>query len=201
VEPAFPNLTFDEPLMLIPTPAPGSTELFLGTRQGEVYRFEDDQSATSATLVLDVTSNVHVYEDSGFLGLALHPEFGQAGSPNRGYLYVYYTSELDPDERFLYLLRYTIPDGSLVADLNSELILIRHRYEPGSHFGGDMFFGPDGFLYLAIGDQFNYDPAQEIDTNFEGKVLRIDVDQDLAKSHVPLRSLPLAGSFSDEFIG
>jgi uncharacterized repeat protein (TIGR03806 family) len=200
VEVAFPNLVFDHPMMLIP--APNADELFLGTREGEVFRFADDQNATTATQVIDLTTEVLAYEDSGFLGLALHPEFGLPGSPNRGYFYVYYTSEADPVERYLILARYTIPDGLLAADTASEQVLIRHRQVgPGAHFGGDMFFGDDGFLYLPIGDQYQYTNAQDTVNNLEGGVLRIDVDQDGSRSHAPRRSLPLAGRYADEFTG
>src|SRR5690606_1025991 len=127
---------------------------------------------------------------------ALHPEFGQAGSPNRGYIYVYYRYNPDgnvPDCEtggFLRLSRFTRPDGSDEFDPASELVMIQVFDEMCWHGGGAMFFDQEGYFYLATGDaggiNDEYQTTQRINERFFGGLLRIDVDQDPARSH-PIR--------------
>ena len=94
-----------------------------------------------------------------------------------------------------------MPDGSAVADMNSEVVLIDQFDRSIWHNGGAMFFNPDdGFLYLTLGDEGpnpQYANSQVIDKKLFGGVIRIDVDQNLALSH-PIRRQPLSetGQFS-----
>lgn len=197
---AFPQLQFDDPTCFVPEPR--TNRLYVGGRQGAIYFFENDPAATNKTLFLDLTAQTQGYDDCGLLGMAFHPEYGIGGSPNRGYVYVYYSFSVEPIVNpaveapgYNRLSRFTVPDGSLMADTNSELVLINQFDRHIWHNGGGMFFGPDGFLYLSNGDGGGindpYDKAQEIDSGLFSGVLRIDVDMDPAKSH-PIRRQPLS---------
>ena len=118
-------------------------------------------------------------------------------STNRGYFYVAYCYSPSPvavpdANTLMYdrLSRFTIPDGSSVADPNSELVLINQFDRNIWHNNSGMFFGADGFLYVGngdeggAGDQFNN--SQIITNGFFSGVFRIDVDNNPARSH-PIR--------------
>ena len=178
-------------------------------REGQIWSFPINPAASAKTLVLDLSAHCQGWSDCGLLGLAFHPQFGQAGSPNRGYIYVYYSytpgpvvgsASAPPDNyttrSYNRLSRFTIPDGSAVVDPNSELVLINQYDRDLWHNGGAMFFGPDGFLYLTNGDEGGaddqYNQSQKINSGLFGGVLRIDVDQNPAVSH-PIRRQPQSG--------
>jgi uncharacterized repeat protein (TIGR03806 family) len=201
---AFPNLTFQDPTFL--TFEPGANRLYVCSREGYIWFFTNDPNTTTKTLFLDLSAKTQGWDDCGLLGIAFHPEYGQAGSPNRGYVYVYYQYQMPgniqgsatvrpPADTLSYnrLSRFTVPTGSAVADPNSEVILInlfdRHLW----HNGGGMFFGADGFLYLSNGDEGGasdqYNQAQKLNGSLFSGVLRIDVNQDPTKSH-PIRRQP-----------
>jgi glucose/arabinose dehydrogenase len=131
------------------------------------------------------------------LGFALHPEFGLTSSTNRGFVYVYYSYSPTPTnnpglDTVMYnrLSRFTVPDGGLIADPASEMVLINQFDRNFWHNGGGIFFGPDGFLYLSNGDeggeyeQFNN--SQVISNGFFAGIFRIDVDMKPDRSH-PIR--------------
>ncbi len=82
--PAFPNLTFDDPIAM--TPDPRGERLYVVEREGRVVSFLNDRNATESTVVLDLRHQTQGNSDSGMLSIAFHPQFGVPGSPNRGYL-------------------------------------------------------------------------------------------------------------------
>ena len=141
--------------------------------------------------------------------LVFHPEFGQAGSPNRGYVYITYkwkpASGGNADEAYWRLSRFNVPDGGQAADPGSEQILIQQYDRQQFHDSGCMSFGPDGYLYVGIGDeggandQFNV--GQKIDDRLFSGILRIDVDNG-PNSH-PIRRQPqqlaMPGGWPDSF--
>jgi glucose/arabinose dehydrogenase len=192
---AFPNLTFDHPVGLYPEP--NSSRLYVTEWDGRIYSFTNNPSTTQKTLVLDLSAVTQSSNDCGLMGLAFHPEFGMTNSTNRGYFYVAYCYSPSPvavptTETPMYdrLSRFTIPDGSSVADSNSELVLINQFDRNIWHNNSGMFFGADGFLYVGNGDeggawdQFNN--SQIITNGFFSGVFRIDVDSNPARSH-PIR--------------
>ena len=85
--PAFPNVTFNSPLTWAMHPR--ENRVFVGQRDGKVYHMENTSTVTSKTLFIDLSSEVGVVWDGGFLGMVLHPEFGDPTSPNRNYFFVY----------------------------------------------------------------------------------------------------------------
>ena len=127
VVPAFPNLTFQNPVGLIPEP--GSNRLCVHSREGRIYAFENDPAVRETQLFLDISSRTQGWDDCGLLGMAFHPEYGRTNSPNRGYVYIFYQYSSDPipgparppEKTAAYnrLSRFTVPDGSRSADPNS----------------------------------------------------------------------------------
>jgi uncharacterized repeat protein (TIGR03806 family) len=202
---AFPNLTFEDPTFL--TFAPRTNLLYVCGRQGTIWVFQNDPNTATKTEFLNLTNRNQGYDDCGLLGMAFHPEFGQSGSTNRGYVYVYYqytpaptnSAPNRPDVNtvsYNRLSRFTVPDGTFTADPNSEQVLINQFDRNLEHDGGAMFFGSDGFLYVSNGDEGRsddyYGNAQKINKGLFSGVLRIDVNQDPTRSH-PIRRQPLSG--------
>lgn len=181
---AFPKLTFKNPLLL--RNAPGTERLFIGEQEGKLYSFPNDQQVSKADLFLDLTTEIHSWDPKGkvkgvgnLYGLAFHPQFAK----NR-FCYVCYV--LDSKTSGEQLL-----DGSRVSrfsvsktdpprvDPKSEKILI--TWMAGGHNGGDLHFGPDGFLYISTGDAADPNPPDRLDTGQDlsdllSSILRIDVD-------------------------
>lgn len=191
---AFPNLTFVDPVQIIELP--GQNKFLVAGKKGSLWTFDNNPNVVTKQVFLNVEPVVRTGGDTGLLGVVLHPEYGQPGSPNRGYLYVFYRYTLDQSrqEAYMRLSRFTVPDGAAVADRNSEYVLIQQYDRHDWHNGGGMFFGPDGFLYLTIGDeggandQFN--STQKLNDGLFSGVLRIDVDQRGGSISHPIRRQP-----------
>ncbi|MBI4733005.1 MAG: PQQ-dependent sugar dehydrogenase [Chloroflexi bacterium] len=109
--------------------------------------------------------------EQGLLGLAFHPDYAQ-----NGYFYVNYT---DVNGDTVIARFQASPDDPNRADPQSELILLQVDQPYANHNGGGLAFGPDGYLYIGLGDGGSAgDPAgnaQNSDT-YLGKMLRLDVD-------------------------
>jgi glucose/arabinose dehydrogenase len=134
------------------------------------------------------------YDERGLLGLAFHPQFAQNGR-----LFVYYSVPLQPamPDSFDHanrLVEFRVSrESSNRADPNSGRILLELAWPYSNHNGGTLAFGPDGYLYVPLGDGGNRDDegrghvqdwydgnaggnAQNLEANLLGKILRIDVD-------------------------
>lgn len=206
-ENAFPNLTFVDPLWL--TEIPGTTQLLLVGKNGQIWRFENNPAVTQGqvTKVLEWVSNTQSSEDQGFYSLVFHPQFGQPGSPNANYVYVCYNhrpalSGADSNHSFWRVSRFTWLPASGTLDPASEYVMMNQYDRCRWHNGGAMFFGPDGFLYINCGDGGDsgegggltgadgaLSRTQRLDWGLFSGVFRIDVDNDPAKSH-PIRRQP-----------
>jgi uncharacterized repeat protein (TIGR03806 family) len=206
-ENAFPNLTFVDPLWL--TEVPGTDDLLLVGKNGQLWRFENNPAVTQAqvTKVLEWVANTQSSEDQGFYSLVFHPEFGQAGSPNENYAYVCYNhkpalTDADSNHSFWRVSRFTWDTGSGTLIPGSEFVLMNQYDRCRWHNGGAMFFGQDGFLYINCGDGGDstqggglagadgaLSRTQRLDCGLFSGVFRIDVDNDPAKSH-PIRRQP-----------
>ncbi len=122
---------------------------------------------------LDIRNRVEAGGEKGLLGLAFSPRFA---SDRR--FYVYYTHRRG---RSLYgrLSRFEVsPEGGDKADADSEEVLLEVAQPWGNHNGGDLHFGPDGHLYLGLGDGGAAgDPEDNARdrTNLLGALVRIDV--------------------------
>ncbi|WP_188369164.1 PQQ-dependent sugar dehydrogenase [Muriicola marianensis] len=183
-EEAFPNLTFQYPVEIQPS-VDGTDRIFVVEQPGRIVVFPNDPGVTTAqkSVFLDLTGVVSYSsgQEIGLLGLAFHPNYNV-----NGYFYVYYTapSSVSGINVEIVLARYQVsntdPDS---ANPGSELILFSFDKNQSSsnHNGGKIAFGPDGYLYISVGDGGGAgDPnknAQDLDNIF-GSILRIDVDVD-----------------------
>jgi glucose/arabinose dehydrogenase len=153
--------------------------LFMVHRWGLIQMVED-LAAPAITTFLDIQPRVERGEvEQGMLGLEFHPNYQE-----NGFFYIFYTAKVetaDGLESHMRLSQLQVSDSDPNAALpDSEIILISQKDPFWSHNGGDIAFGPDGYLYLSIGDGGgNYDftdNSQRIDGGFFGGILRIDVD-------------------------
>ena len=129
---------------------------------------------------LDLSSRITTRgNEQGLLGLVFHPAYS-----DNGYFFVNYTDT----QGTTVIARYQASPGSLIADPTSEAVLLRVPQPYPNHNGGGLAFGPDGFLYIGLGDGGSaWDPqgnAQNPNTLL-GKMLRIDVNEPQDLYRVP----------------
>ncbi|MEM1109356.1 MAG: PQQ-dependent sugar dehydrogenase [Planctomycetota bacterium] len=178
---AFPNLKFDRPVYLA-APPDGTDRVVVVEQQGKVWLFDNrpDVRPNERTLALDLTVR-RKHNEEGLLGLAFHPDFY-----DNGQVFVHYSAGNDPERpnqgsknRRGIISRFTFNADRTTVDSASEEIILEVPQPYGNHNGGQLDFGEDGYLYIAVGDggaggdPQNY--AQDL-TNILGTILRIDVD-------------------------
>ncbi|MFD5317504.1 PQQ-dependent sugar dehydrogenase [Streptomyces sp. NPDC127098] len=150
----------------IAAPDDGTDRLFIVEKRGTVRVYHPD-TGLAATPLIDLTATVDESgNERGLLGIALAPDFNASRE-----LYLAYTAL--PDGAVT-LGRYDLDDASLTPLLSQE------HAEYSNHNGGQIAFGPDGYLYFGIGDGGGsgdpYDSGQRLDTLL-GKILRLDVSR------------------------
>lgn len=172
--PAYPNLVLDDNATAAAIPPDGSRHIVVALQRGQVRTLPEDKNGTEAPMFLDLREKMRTetgFED-GLHGLAFHPRFAKERR-----VYVCYTQS---DPRRTVLSEFTVPDGGAFrADVGSERTVLEFPHPLGNHWGGGITFGPDGFLYLGIGDGGLRDDPYRLGQNLwtlHGKILRIDVD-------------------------
>ena len=148
VERVFPALTFNSPLAMLQAPNDAS-RWFVVEQGGVVRAFANTPAVATATTFADISGRVTFTGEAGLLGMAFHPNFP---ADRRVYLFYSHTdATLGLVSR---LSEFTSTIGGLTLDPNSEQILITIPKPNGqtNHNGGNLAFGPDGFLYAGIGD-------------------------------------------------
>lgn len=158
----------------------GSNRMFVATQYGSIHWFENRSDATEMHTFLDIRDRVmpfkHWENEEGFLGLTFHPKFKENGQ-----FFVYY-SIVPTRERphTIRISRFTVrEDNPNEGDPDSEEILLEIDEPYWNHKGGTVVFGPDGYLYLGVGDGGLFNDPHMHGQNLHslmGKVLRIDVD-------------------------
>jgi len=147
----------------------GSGRLFIVSQRGSIYIWDGSQVLN--TPFLDIESRVDFGGEQGLLGLAFHPDYS-----NNGQFYVHYSDSTGGDT---VVSEFTVSGNPDQADAGSEVIIFAENQPFSNHNGGTIQFGPDGFLYVALGDGGSGgdpgDRAQDLD-NTLGKILRFDVD-------------------------
>ncbi len=171
VERVFPNLDFSR-LTNLAQPDDGSNRLFVTQQSGLIRVFPNRQDVTEAPVFLDLRDRVsEVHNEEGLLGIAFGPAFKDSG-----FFYVYYSAS---SPRRSVLSRFSVSgvDPNL-ADVDSELVILEIPEPAGNHNGGQLAFGPDGFLYIGVGDGGRggdpFGNGQNTGTLL-GTILRIDV--------------------------
>ncbi len=172
----------------------GSNRVFVATQRGVIHVFPNDQAAAQTKVFLDIQPRVRYHEETneeGFLGLAFHPRY-----KSNGHFFVFYTPKKDKLVNVLSRFRVRADDPDR-ADPDSEEVLLRIKRPFWNHDGGTLCFGPDGYLYVALGDGGSandpFNNAQNLKTLL-GKVLRLDVDRkDDGKPYAVPKDNPFVG--------
>jgi len=171
----------------------GSGRIFIVEQHGRILILDDDGSTTP---FLDINERVASPaagggNEQGLLSVAFPPGFAE-----KGYFYVYYTMR-DGDN---VVSRFSLADDPNLANPESEeqIIVLPHP-QYTNHNGGQLAFGPDGYLYIATGDGGGggdpLDNAQD-PASLNGKLLRIDVEMESLRTK---RSKPYARSSSQKY--
>ena len=173
IEPAFPNLSFNRPVDLQHS-GDQNNKLFVVEQAGIISVFDNNNSVSEKTVFLDIQSRVDDrFNEEGLLGLAFHPSFSE-----NGYFFVNYTAS-NADRTVI--SRFQISsDSQNKADPDSEFILLEYEQPYANHNGGQVSFGPDGYLYIAVGDGGSANDPHNNGQNPKtllGSILRIDVDR------------------------
>ena len=189
---AFPNLEFHNPIYILQEP--GSNDMWVAEHQGKIYRFDQrtDVSEGERVQILDISSQVKQDDASGLKSFVFHPEYGQAGSPNANYVYLFYRYTPSPpvsdDDAYVRLSRFTV-NGNGTIDKASEYVLIQQFSNSRWHDGGDMLFDDEGFLFVSLGEDTDVSKSQTLDGALFGGIIRIDIFMDESRSH-PIRRQP-----------
>jgi glucose/arabinose dehydrogenase len=172
IESAFPNLSFTNPVGIYHA-GDGTDRLFVVEQIGKIQVFNNYPATSSINTFLDITNIVNNNtNEEGLLGLTFHPNYAE-----NGYIYVNYT---DYSPKRNVIARYQVnPENPTQADGNSALIILEVNQPAWNHNGGQMSFGPDGYLYVSFGDGGGagdtYGNGQDLSTLL-GSIIRIDVD-------------------------
>lgn len=159
-----------EPIVDIVEDPTNANNLFVADQSGVIHLIEDGTYRNEAVISLSLTYNGH---EEGLLGIEFSPDY-----PNTPTIYVFtavFSSA--PVQRVSKISRFTLDPVTRIAAPESEEIILQFTRANASHNGGQIRFGPDGYLYISVGD--NGSPghissnAQDL-TNFHGKILRID---------------------------
>ena len=146
----------------------GSGRLFIVERGGRIRIWDGGQLRN--TDFLNVGTLISCCGERGLLGLAFHPDY-----PDNGLFFINYTEAGSGDT---IVERYSVSEDPNVAN-SSGVVILRIGQPEANHNGGDMHFGPDGYLYIATGDGGGSgDPANRAQNlgDLLGKILRIDVN-------------------------
>ncbi len=204
---AFPAASFSQPVCL--ASPPGDTKRLFVCEKGGVLKLIPDVTAAApddveffnlAGYLSGKGEAIDTGSECGLLGLAFHPDFGPDPGDNR-YFYLFY-SVTKSGLRYQRVSRFTAAADFLSVTANSESILIEQRDEANNHNGGDIHFGPDGYLYISVGDEGGGDDSwhnsQIINGDLFAGILRIDVDKDPVNSiePPPHAAIPLDGGIA-----
>jgi len=186
----------DRPILL-KGPHDGSKRIFVLQQSGQIRVFQ--QGSTTSTVFLDLSQKIIVPtsqgDERGLLGLAFHPNFVANGK-----FYVFYTRNVAGQMEDT-LFEYTTSTGngnSNTGNPNSERLLFTIPDPFTNHNGGNLEFGPDGFLYIGTGDGGSADDPGNRAQNLQqllGKMLRIDVNSVSPAYAIPPGN-PFAGAGS-----
>ena len=190
---AFPNLSWvdwspeDErgrtkPLRLIDIThaGDGSDRLFVVFQDGMIQVIENNPAVVESKMFLDIRPQVVdwnrgvTYNEYGMLGLAFHPSY-----KDNGYIFVHYSPRTEAS--LSYISRFkTSDDDPDRADPDSETVIMEMSQPLPNHNGGSLEFGPDGYLYIGMGDGGGRNDQNGLGQDLSspmGCILRIDVDR------------------------
>ncbi len=155
--------------------SPDTEHIYIADQIGVVYKFH--LITQEISVFLDIRKNIVQlnpnYDERGLLGLCFHPDYS-----HNGRFFIYYSTNYDTNKDYYNCVsEFTVQNGRVIYE--AELVLIRMLKSVNYHNGGKIGFGPDGYLYIAVGDNGGQGKegtnGQNL-TNLFGKILRIDVN-------------------------
>lgn len=184
---AFPGLTFNKPVA-IATPRGETNRLFVVERGGRILVIHDLRNP-AAEVFLDIRDRVvasawdnHDRRTEGLSSVAFHPGFSTNGRVFVSYNTITTTSQGQGHHNRI--SEFAASPDRRSASPASEIPIITQFDEGDGHNINDLHFGPDNYLYVAIGDEGDgntggdeYNNAQRIDKDFFSAIMRIDVDK------------------------
>ena len=163
----------------------GDSRLFV-VQQGGLIKILNANGTTNATPFLNLSSIISTGGERGLLGLAFHPNYA-----TNGYFFVNYTNTAGNTV----IARYSVSANPNVANTTGTILMtITQPYS--NHNGGSIKFGPDGYLYIGMGDGGSGgDPGNRAQNSTEnlGKMLRIDVNSTVAPFYTSPTTNPYVG--------
>jgi glucose/arabinose dehydrogenase len=203
--PLFSALKLDRPVWMIEAPD-GSGRMFIVEQQGRILVVPKDSDGSTAKEFLNIVDRKPFMDtEEGLLSLAFHPGF-----KTNGLFYIYYSQpgsnreSLFPGRSVVSELKVSAHDPDR-ADLQSERILLQIPQPFNNHKGGLLSFGPDGYMYLGLGDGGGgndpFNSAQNT-ASLLGKIIRIDVNsRSTVVSGNVRRTLPYGIPPDNPFVG
>jgi len=169
----LPSLKLVRPVQVFQRPG-DAANIYIIEQPGRILVADPSKSDSSeAVVALDIREQVNDQgNEEGLLSATFHPEF-----PKKREIYLYYTAA---KPRRSVLSRFTVSEDGKTIDPASEQVLLTQTQPYPNHNGGTVVFGPDGMLYLSIGDGGAADDPHHYGQNLDsllGKVIRIDVDR------------------------
>ena len=171
LERVFPALSFSQPVAMQQAPGDAS-RWFVVEQRGVIRVLANNDAAAATTVFIDISSLVGASDgERGLLNMAFDPDFA-----TNGFVYLSYTRS--GSSVVSYVSRFTSTDGGQTLEPASELVVLTLPQPYNNHNGGQLAFGPDGYLYVGFGDGgAANDPenrAQDT-TSLWGSIIRIDV--------------------------
>ena len=165
----FADLDLTRPVFLTHA-GDGSNRIFIVEQPGRIQVFANEENP-AADLFLDISSQVNSGpNEAGLLSMAFHPSYAENGR-----FFIYYTT----GSLVSRLAEFAVSPGGNSANLASEQILLEVVQPAGNHNGGQLAFGPDGKLYVGLGDGGSsgdrFGNGQNRSTLL-GSILRLDID-------------------------
>ena len=189
----FPNLTFSTPVAMLQ--APGNAARWYVVQQGgRVMMFDNVSSPAAPTAFVDITARVNSGGERGLLGMAFHPNF-----PTDPRVFLSYTTT-DPGSLTSRISSFRLASGGGALDPGSEQVLLTVAQPESNHNGGNIAFGPDGYLYIGFGDGGGGNDQHGTNGNGQnlqtvlGKMLRIDVGGPSATNYTIPATNPYAST-------
>lgn len=171
----YPELETPFPIT-VQIPNDGTQRQFLALQRGQILILPEDESAKTAAVFLDLSDrNMEAADgkfEEGLNGLAFHPDY-----KSNGKFYLCYTQQ-QPKRLIVTEMQVSKTDAGK-ADPATERVLLEIPLVNWNHHGGNILFGPDGYLYIGVGDMSKRNDELRLAQNpgsLNGKILRIDVN-------------------------